>query len=61
VHRHTGEVSVVDEGEGAFGYVRLAKPRTGYESGAPGGVVHAAPHDRCAVPIDARIEAVSLP
>jgi len=29
VHRHTGEVSVVDEGEGAFGYVRLAKPRTG--------------------------------
>jgi hypothetical protein len=34
VHRHTGEVSVVDEGEGAFGYVRLAKPRTGYESGA---------------------------
>ena len=39
MHRHTGEVSVVDEGEGAFGYVRLAKPRTGkprtgYESGA---------------------------
>jgi hypothetical protein len=34
VHDYIGEVSVVEEGEGVFGYVRLAKPRAGYKSGA---------------------------
>ena len=34
VHGYIGEVSVVEEGEGVFGYVRLAKPRAGYKSGA---------------------------
>jgi hypothetical protein len=34
VHGYIGEVSVVEEGDGVFGYVRLAKPRAGYKSGA---------------------------
>jgi hypothetical protein len=34
VHGYVGEVSVVEEGEGMFGYARLAKPRAGYRCGA---------------------------
>ena len=34
VHGYIGEVSVVEEGEGVFGYVRLAKPPAGYKAGA---------------------------
>ena len=34
VHDYIGEVSVAEEGDGVFGYVRLAKPRAGHKSDA---------------------------